>query len=63
MACQEEPRAEVSDLLADRIATLNYPNFKASVTEDRLHDLYGAFSKGCTWPRRPDRRSRSNGWC
>jgi hypothetical protein len=36
-------RDEVSDLLTDRIATLDYPNFKASVTEDRLHDLYGAF--------------------
>lgn len=36
-------KEELSKIVQDRIMNLNYGNFKASVDDDDLHDLYGRF--------------------
>ncbi|BCG98798.1 hypothetical protein MesoLj131b_07980 [Mesorhizobium sp. 131-2-5] len=36
-------KAEFADLLGRRIEAVDYPNFKASVVDRRLHDLYAEF--------------------
>ena len=38
------PKADVADLIAARIKTISYPNFKASLKDGRLLDpYYGAY--------------------
>jgi hypothetical protein len=36
-------RTEVADALTAEVMSLDYPNFKNSVREDRLHNAYAAF--------------------
>lgn len=36
-------KTQFAELLARRVSEINYPNFKNSVREDGLHDLYADF--------------------
>lgn len=36
-------KTEFAEILADRVAEIDYSNFKASVRDRRLHDLYANF--------------------
>lgn len=37
------PKVVFQDLIMERIHEINYPNFKNSVRDDNLHDLYADF--------------------
>ena len=37
------PRRELAAVIAERIEKIEYPNFKASVRDPALHDLYAVF--------------------
>ncbi|WP_052341289.1 hypothetical protein [Salinarimonas rosea] len=37
------PKSRFAKLIADRIEEIDYPNFKYSVEDDALHDLYAGF--------------------
>lgn len=37
------PRSSVANFLQERVLGIDYPNFKASVSDQRLHDLYADF--------------------
>lgn len=37
------PKAEIAKLVAERITAIDYDNFKDSVREPRLHDMYATW--------------------